>query len=115
MAALYRERLQGISGIISVPADAPGEEAVYHTFIIRCENRDGLQKYLQRQGIETKVHYPIPIHLQKAAAALGYKEGDFPNAERQAKTILSLPIYPELSNNEVETVCREIAAFYASK
>ncbi len=115
MAALYRERLQGISGIISVPSDAPGEEAVYHTFIIRCENRDELQRHLLKQGIETKVHYPIPIHLQKAAAALGYEDGDFPNAERLAKTILSLPIYPELSNDEIETVCNEIRAFYTSR
>lgn len=114
MAAIYRERIKGAKGIISVPEDWPGEEAVYHTFIIRCERRNELQKYLLSKGIETKVHYPIPIHLQKAAANLGYHEGDFPNAEAQARSILSLPIYPELSNEEIETVCREIKKFYDS-
>ncbi len=114
IAALYRKGLQGIKGILKVPVDALGEEAVYHTFVIQCENRDELQQYLLKLGIETKVHYPIPIHLQKSAAALRYKQGDFPTAERQAKTILSLPIYPELSDSEIEAVCKEIRMFYAA-
>lgn len=115
IAAAYRENLEGISGIIRLPADARGEEAVYHTFVIQCENRDGLQKHLLAQGIETKIHYPIPIHLQKAAASLGYKAGDFPKAETQARTILSLPIYPELPDSDIDFVCNEIRAFYASR
>lgn len=115
MAALYRRGLQGIKGVLKVPADAPGEEAVYHTFIIQCENRDELQQYLQKQGIETKVHYPIPIHLQKAAVSLGYRKGDFPKAEAITKRILSLPIYPELLDADIETVCSRIIEFYAPK
>ena len=78
-----------------------------------CEKRDELQRYLQKQGIDTKVHYPIPIHLQKAASSLGYKNEDFPQAEMQAKSILSLPIYPELPDGAIETVCNEIRAFYS--
>ncbi len=113
MAAIYRERLYGIKGIISVPVDRHGEFAVYHTFIIRCERRDELQRHLLSRGIETKIHYPIPIHLQKASQHLGYGKGDFPNAESQASSILSLPIYPEMPDGNIDAVCRAIREFYA--
>lgn len=111
IAKLYKENLQDI---VKVPIDRSGEESVYHTFIILCEKRDELQQYLLGQGIETKVHYPTPIHLQQAASSLGYKQGDFPQAEMQAKKILSLPIYPELTEDEVKTVCNKIRTFYES-
>jgi dTDP-4-amino-4,6-dideoxygalactose transaminase len=66
------------------------------------------------KGIETKIHYPIPIHLQEAARYLGYKLGDFPIAERQAASILSIPIYPELTEEQKEILVTEIRGFYAS-
>lgn len=109
IASAYRESLAGFA---EVPKDKSTEEAVYQTFVLQCGNRDGLQKYLEKKGIETKIHYPIPIHLQQAAKALGYRKGDFPVAEKQAERILSLPIYPELREELVEEVIREIKSFY---
>lgn len=108
-AAYYRERLRAV---VQVPEELPHERAVYHTFIIQADRRDELQHNLERQGIETKVHYPIPIHLQPAAASLGYGRGSFPVAERQAQRILSLPIYPELTPQQLERVANAVVAFY---
>jgi len=113
IAELYRKGLKGVKGILSVPVDKEYEEPVYHTFIIQCERRDELQKCLLEKGIGTKIHYPIPIHLQEAAQGLGYKKGDFPVAEEQAKRILSLPIYPELTEEQIKAVINEIKKFYA--
>ena len=109
IASAYRKSL---AEVIEVPKDKDAEEAVYHTFVIQCSNRDRLQEYLEKKGIETKIHYPIPIHLQQSAKALGYKKGDFPVAEKQAEKILSLPIYPELKEEHVEEVIRGIKSFY---
>ncbi len=109
IAAHYCERLEGVAGL---PVDRPEDEAVYHTFVIRTDRRDELQQYLSERGIETKVHYPIPIHLQQAAEELGYRPGDFPVTESLAREILSLPIFPELSDDQVECVAAEIRRFY---
>ena len=68
-------------------------------------------EFLSNKGIETKIHYPIPIHLQKAANSLGYKHGDFPKTEEFSKTMISLPIYPELSNEEVDYVINSVNSF----
>jgi dTDP-4-amino-4,6-dideoxygalactose transaminase len=108
-AAFYQQRL---AGVVTVPRDKPHEKAVYHTFIIQADRRDELQAFLLAKGIETKVHYPVPIHLQEAAQALGYKRGDFPVAERQTQRILSLPIYPELTAEQLEWTASQIRAFY---
>ena len=110
IASFYQKHL---SGLVKVPVDKPYEEAVYHTFIIQCDKRDELQKYLLERGIETKIHYPIPIHLQDSAKGFGYKRGEFHVAETQAKRILSLPIYPELTNEQMEMVTNEIRRFYS--
>jgi dTDP-4-amino-4,6-dideoxygalactose transaminase len=74
--------------------------------------RDELAAYLKGQGIGTSIYYPKPLHLQKCFAYLGYKEGDFPVAERVCREILALPIYPELRDEEVEYVCEAIESFY---
>lgn len=108
-AAFYRDNLREI---VECPLDAPHEQSVYHTFVIRADRRDELQRFLLEAGIETKVHYPIPIHLQPAARDLGYKRGDLPVTERLAETILSLPIYPELTTEQKETVVEAIKSFY---
>ncbi len=110
-ARFYQETLKGVPNV-QAPVDAPHERAVYHTFVIQSDRRDALKQYLADQGIGTAVHYAIPIHLQEAAADLGYRTGDFPMAERQAARILSLPIYPELCREELERVAENIKRFY---
>jgi len=104
LASLYREALAGISGI-TVPEPAVEREHVYHLFVIRCTDRDGLQAHLQAAGIAAAIHYPVPLHLQPAFAFLGYGAGDFPVAEQCAREVLALPLYPEMSEEAVGQVC----------
>jgi dTDP-4-amino-4,6-dideoxygalactose transaminase len=87
---------------------------VYHVYAVRCHQRDALQGFLQTQGIQTGIHYPIPVHLQKAYADLGYRKGDFPHSERAAAEVLSLPMYPELSKSAIEQVTQAIRSFSTS-
>ena len=110
IAAYYTRSLEGI---VNLPIQPPGCEGVFHNYIIRTERRDALQADLLERQIETKIHYPIPLHLQKAAASLGYERGDFPVAERQASQILSLPIYPELLDEQIEFVVDTIRTFFS--
>jgi dTDP-4-amino-4,6-dideoxygalactose transaminase len=81
---------------------------VYHLYVVQTEEREALQQSLSDAGIQTGIHYPIPLHLQPAYASLGYKAGDFPEAERQARRVLSLPIYPELSHEQQARVAEAI-------
>ena len=111
-AHYYRENL---GDVVMVPQEHEDETAVYHTYVIRAQSRDELKAFLQMQGIETKIHYPIPIHLQEAAGGLGYKVGDFPVTERHTDEILSLPIYPELTAEQMDKVVRAIRNFYQSR
>ena len=108
-AKYYTNKLQDVA---LVPPERADEKAVYHTYVIRAKNRDALQSYLKNNGIDTKIHYPIPIHLQKAAEYLGYKRGDFLRTEQQAEEILSLPIYPELTIEQMNHVVETIHTFY---
>lgn len=108
-AECYRNH---ISDLVKVPVDKSYEKAVYHTFIIQTEQRDALKDFLQKHEIDTKIHYPVPIHLQEAAVSLDYKKGDFPVAEKQTSQILSLPVYPELSDNQLMYVIQSIKAFF---
>jgi len=110
IAAYYTGSLEGI---VTRPVEPPGCEGVFHNYIIMTEGRDELQAYLLERQIETKIHYPIPLHLQKAAASLDYERGDFPVAECQASRILSLPIYPELLDEQTEFLVDTIRAFFA--
>jgi dTDP-4-amino-4,6-dideoxygalactose transaminase len=112
-AAFYQEALAEITGLC-VPSDLPHEKAVYHTFVVQAEGRDELRQYLAENGVGTAIHYPIPIHLQRAAADLGYGPGSFPVTERQAGRILSLPAYPGLSRDELEYVAGAIRRFYGA-
>lgn len=111
IAKIYRKEL---SKYVEVPIDKEWEKAVYHNFVIRTDKRDELIEYLKGQGVDTRIHYPIPIHLQKAAHTLGYKDGDFPNTEKYAKTMVSLPIFPELSDEEIYRVVQSIVSFFNS-
>lgn len=110
-ARFYQEHLQNLSQV-QVPQDMPFERAVYHTFVIQADYRDKLRAYLAQQGIGTAIHYPIPIHLQIAARNLPYSPGDFPMAERQSQRILSLPVYPELGEEELKYIVSHFRSFY---
>jgi dTDP-4-amino-4,6-dideoxygalactose transaminase len=109
-AALYNKHLQGIPGVVP-PKEMPYAKHVYHLYVIRVTKRDELQKHLEEKGISTGLHYPVPLHVQKAFAHLGYKEGDFPVTENAAKEILSLPMYPELTEEQIKYVCSAIREF----
>jgi len=109
IAQAYRA---GLQDCVEVPVDRDGEYAVYHNFVVLTDHRRELMAHLAALGIETKVHYPILLHLQEAARLLGYKSGDFPVAERTAQRMMSLPIYPELSSDEIEYVIDGIRSFY---
>jgi dTDP-4-amino-4,6-dideoxygalactose transaminase len=113
IASYYYERLSGLDLII--PKDKPYEKAVYHTFIIQTVRRNELKDFLSEKGIDTKIHYPIPIHLQDAAKYLGYGKGDFPVTENQTETILSLPVFPELTNEQIDYVSQSIIDFFYKK
>ena len=103
IAKRYREKLSGVA--LGMPQDDPRDECAYHLFVIYIENRDAVQAELKNRGIGTAIHYPLPLHLQKALAHLGYKAGDFPHTERACQHVLALPLFPELRTEQVEYVC----------
>lgn len=109
VARQYDDRLADLP--VVTPYTADWAEHIYHLYVIRTENRDALQNYLQQAGIASGLHYPIPIHLQPAYQELGYQEGDFPVTEQIAKEILSLPMYPELDSDAIDYVVNTIKAF----
>ena len=102
----------GLRDLVRVPVNKNGEKAVYHNYVIDCDNRDGLMSHLAAQNIETKIHYPVLLHLQPAARGMPYNSGDFPMAENLNKRQLSLPIFPELTDAEIDRVIKEIREFY---
>jgi dTDP-4-amino-4,6-dideoxygalactose transaminase len=99
------------SGVVVPPAPA-GCEPVYHLFVIRYKNRDALRAFLSGRGIQTRVHYPVPVHLQPAYANLLYREGDFPETERASREIISLPFYPEMTEEMVAAVSQAVVDFF---
>jgi len=109
-ARFYTKLLENVEGI-HTPTELEGTDCVYHLYVIRARDRDGLQRYLQKNGVATGLHYPIPLHLQEAYTHLGYRKGDFPVAEKAARSILSLPMYPELTEKQIRYVCDKIKAF----
>lgn len=114
-AALYDELLQDVQGI-ETPYVLPEVEPVYHLYVIRVADgqRDALQRYLSEAGIATGLHYPIPVHLQQAYVAMGHKPGDFPVSEQLAAQGLSLPMYPEQTDEQVQYVADKIREFMAN-
>jgi dTDP-4-amino-4,6-dideoxygalactose transaminase len=108
-AARYRE---GLADLVLCPQDDPGCRDTYHLYAIQADRRDALQASLRAAGIGTAVHYPIPIHLQPPARKLGYRRGDFPECERQAKRVLSLPVHQGLRREQLAHVVQRIRRFY---
>lgn len=111
IAAWYNEALAGMGDLI-LPEVGTNTTHVYHLYVIRTHYRDELQAYLAEKGVGTLIHYPIPPHLQKAYSDLDFKEGDFPIAEQLAKTVLSLPIWPGLTYEQVLLLAETIAKFF---
>lgn len=110
IAELYRQLLDIPE--IRHPIVPSGQQPNWHLYVIRAHRRDELWQYLEEHGIQANVYYPLPAHLQPAYAALGYREGDFPEAERAAREVLALPMFPELSHEEIELVATTIRRFY---
>jgi len=100
LARIYDEKLKGLS--LEIPGTPAGVRHVFHVYPILVPQRDRLQTFLLEKGVHTNIHYPIPVHLQKAYQDLGYKKGDFPHAESACERSLSLPLYPELPETQVE-------------
>ena len=108
-ASRFSERLASL-GIVC-PLERKGARHVYHLYVIRTGKRDALQRFLKKRGIDTLIHYPIPIHQQKAFKELGYRRGDLPLTEQYSRKILSLPFFPEIKESEMEEVARGIQHF----
>jgi dTDP-4-amino-4,6-dideoxygalactose transaminase len=96
---------------IVLPHEVPGTHHVWHQYVIRTNRRDGLRQFLTERKIGSEIYYPVPLHLQTALQSLGYAEGSFPEAERAAREVLALPIFPELREDEQQTVVSAIAEF----
>ncbi|MFC1909229.1 DegT/DnrJ/EryC1/StrS family aminotransferase [Chloroflexota bacterium] len=111
-ATTYDDAFSDMTDFIKIPPRKDNVKQVYHTYVVQAEKRDELVEYLASKGIETKVHYPIPIHLQKASEYLGYKEGDFPVCEAQAKSIISLPVHQHLTSEQITYVIDNTRKFY---
>lgn len=109
IATMYHQLLYNSN--VQLPCERQWAKHVYHLFVIRVNKRDALKDYLHERGVGTQIHYPIPVHLQDAYKKLGHKAGDFPISERNAEEILSLPIYPELTTEEIEAVAGLITEF----
>lgn len=109
-AAYYHELLSEIPSV-TLLTEAEFAESVYHLYVILVDDRDGLQKFLDSKGIATGLHYPLPLHLQKAYTDLGYNKGDFPITENIADRLLSLPMFPELTRNQIRYVCDKIKEY----
>ncbi len=110
-AALYDEMLVNVEGVTICRTDA-GNEHSFHQYTIRAERRDDLENFLKEKGIGTGVYFPIPLHLQTCFAYLGYEKGQLPVAEAAAAEVLSLPVYPELSVDDIEYVAECVVSFY---
>jgi dTDP-4-amino-4,6-dideoxygalactose transaminase len=110
-AHIYHSLLAGLP--VQTPVEHAGNRPVYHLYVIRAPKRDALQAWLKERGIGSGIHYPVPVHLQKAMAYLGYRAGDFPATEMVVGEILSLPMYAELTGDQISSVADAIHAFYS--
>jgi len=110
IAKIYSEGLKDLD--VTVPEVKPYLRHVYHQYVIRTKHRDELQEYLSNKGIGTAIYYPLPLHLQECYKDLGYREGDLPEAEKASKEVLALPMWPELTNEEVNYIVESIREFF---
>jgi len=113
VAKRYTELLKDTP--LKLPVQAPWAESVWHLYVVRHPRRDDLKKHLEANGVGCALHYPLPLHLQKCYASLGYKAGAFPVAEKAAGECLSLPIFPELTDAQIQRVASVIKDFFAKR
>jgi dTDP-4-amino-4,6-dideoxygalactose transaminase len=100
---------------VETPTEMPWARHVYHVYTLRAGDRDNLQATLTAEGIQTGIHYPVPVHLQPAYADLGYTVGAFPQSERASREVLSLPLYPEMTSNQIRTVAQVLTSIAAAR
>jgi dTDP-4-amino-4,6-dideoxygalactose transaminase len=112
LVALYRDGLAEVDGVGLLDEPA-GRLPAYHQFTVRAAMREELRNYLKERGIGSEVYYPTPIHLTRAFGYLGYREGAFPAAERAAREVVSLPLWPEMTDGQVDEVVAAVNEFYA--
>lgn len=114
-AAWYDQRFADLerAGKLVRPVVREYNESIYNQYTLRVENRDGLREHLNARGIGNAVYYPLPLHLQPCFAYLGYRQGDFPESERASQQVISIPVFPELSTEELEEVATAIEEFFA--
>ena len=113
--AEYKELFEAAGKPLNPPYEPSWSRAVYHLYVVRTGDRVALMAFLKEQGIGTGIHYPVPLHLQKAYQHLGYQEGDFPICERVAREIVSLPMFPQLQSDQQQRVVKAVAEFVGSK
>ena len=111
----YNKLFQPMADRITTPYEPSWSRAVYHLYVIRTQDRDTLQQHLTEEHIGTGIHYPVPLHLQKAYSSLGYRQGDFPVTERTSSEILSLPMYPQLRLEQQQSVVNKVMDFVSAK
>jgi len=115
LAHRYHELFADGKDSVVVPVEAPWTRGVYHLYVVRVQDREALQAHLAEAGIGTGIHYPIPLHLQKAYEHLGYKNGAFPVTERVATEIASLPMFPQMTFDQQDEVCQRIKEFIGER
>ena len=114
-AQLYDRLLSDLEDYVLIPPRRENVKQVFHTYVVRVKERQDLINVLGSKGIETKVHYPIPIHLQEPCRKMGYTKGDLPETEKQSEEIISLPIHQYLSTEQIGFVVNAIRAYYQNK
>ena len=115
LAHRYHESLAKLKECMVIPEEAPWTKGVYHLYVVRVQDREALQAHLAEAGIGTGIHYPIPLHQQKAYQYLGYNTGDFPVTERVSREIVSLPMFPQLAASQQDQVVSAVKEFLATR
>jgi dTDP-4-amino-4,6-dideoxygalactose transaminase len=114
-ASIYDQALSDLEDFVVLPPKRDRVVQVYHTYVVQVKQRTDLNRFLHENGVETKIHYPIPIHLQKPCRKMGYKRDDFPVCEKQAESIVSLPVHQHLSEEQVYYTINLIKKFYKTE
>jgi dTDP-4-amino-4,6-dideoxygalactose transaminase len=115
IAARYREGLEFVSHAVGLPDEPAWARPVHHLYVVRVADRSEFMKHLASENIGAAIHYPIPLHLQKAYAHMGFRNGEFPVSERLAQEIVSLPMYPQLAVDRQQEVIEQVVAFVAER